>query len=96
MTHSSQSFSTYSPCPSNKKIAIVVGSLATIVSQGEVHLNKSIVLKNVLHVPKVPLSFLSKILSTIKDKIGFIIIVLGIHHLTFLKLCFLYCSKELM
>ena len=30
MTHSTQKFSTYNPCPSNKNIATVVG-------QGEVH-----------------------------------------------------------
>ena len=34
MTHSLQKFSTYSPCPSNKKIVTVDGSLATMASQG--------------------------------------------------------------
>ena len=48
MTHSSQNFSSYSPCPSNKKIA-----------QGEVHLNKSIVLKNVLHVSNLSTNLVS-------------------------------------
>ena len=38
--HSSQKFSTYNPCPSNKKIATTDGSLTTMASQGEVHLNK--------------------------------------------------------
>ena len=59
MTHSSQKFNTYSPCPSNKKIATTDGSLATVASQGEVRLNKSIVLKNVLHVPKLSTNFFS-------------------------------------
>ena len=53
MTHSSQKFSTCSPCRSDKKIAIANGSLTTVAGQGEVHLNKSIVLKKVLHVPKL-------------------------------------------
>ena len=59
MTHSLQKFSTYSPCPSNKKIVTVDGSLATMASQGEVHLNKSIVLKNVLYVPKLSTNLVS-------------------------------------
>ena len=59
MTHSSQKFNTYSPCPSNKKIATNDGSLATVASQGEFRLNKSIVLKNVLHVPKLSTNFFS-------------------------------------
>ena len=59
MTHSSQQFSTYSSCPSNKKIIIVDCSLATVAGQGEVHLNKSIVLKNVLYVPKLSTNLVS-------------------------------------
>ena len=53
MTHSPQKFSIFSPYPNNKKIATVDGFLATMANQGEVRLNKSIVLKNVLHVTKL-------------------------------------------
>ena len=58
-THSLQKFSIYSPCPSNKKIVTVDGSLATVIGQGEVRLNKFIVLKNVLHVPKFSTNLVS-------------------------------------
>ena len=50
---------TYNSCPSNKKIATSDGSLATVVGQGEVHLNKSMVLKNMLHVPKFSTNLVS-------------------------------------
>ena len=59
MTHSLQKFSTYNLCPSNKKITTTDGSLATVADQREVHLNKSIVLKNVLHVPKLSTNLVS-------------------------------------
>ena len=36
MTNSSLKFSTYSPCPSNKKITTVDGSLTIVASQGEI------------------------------------------------------------
>ena len=49
MTLSSEKFSTYIPCPSNKKITIADGSLATVAS---LNVNPSLSLKNVLHVPK--------------------------------------------
>ena len=53
MTHSLKKFSTYIPCPSNKKITIADGSLVTIVGQGVVNVNPSLSLNNVLHVPKL-------------------------------------------
>lgn len=53
MTHSLQKFSTYSPCLSNKKIIIVHGSLMIVVSQREIPLNKTVALKNFLHVRKL-------------------------------------------
>ena len=59
MTHSLQKFSIYSPCPSNKKIVTVDGSLATVIGQGKVRLNKFIVLKNMLHVPKFSTNLVS-------------------------------------
>lgn len=59
VTHSLQKFSTCSPCPSNKKIAIADGSLTTVADQGEIPLNKNVVLKNVLHVPKLSTNLVS-------------------------------------
>ena len=53
MTHSLNKFSTYIPCPSNKKITIVDGSLVSVVGQGVVNVNPSLSLNNVLHVPKL-------------------------------------------
>ena len=53
MTHSSQKFSTYTPCPSNRKMATTDGLLTT---DGY---NPSLVLKNVLHVPKLSTSLVS-------------------------------------
>ena len=148
--HSSQKFSTYNPCPSNKKIATTDGSLTTMASQGEVHLNKYMylsfppILFPFIDLPKnwivtwffIPLivflrnkvqgrwlDMLGKMMDFIilsyhlikiglrtrylyhsflkshpqqKIKFGFIIIVLDICCLVFLKLCFLYFSKELM
>ena len=38
-------FSTYSPCPSNKKISTADGMLITAVGQGEIHINPSLTLK---------------------------------------------------
>ena len=59
MTHSSKFFSTYSPCPSNKKIATADGSLATVAGTGDVQINPSITLKKVLHVPKLSTNLVS-------------------------------------
>ena len=59
MTHSLEKFSTYIPCPSNKKITITDGSLVTIVGQGVVNVNPSLSLNNVLHVPKLSTNLVS-------------------------------------
>ena len=59
MTHSSQFFHTYTPCPSNKKIVVANGSLATVAGLGDVFLTPSLILKNVLHVPKLSASLVS-------------------------------------
>ena len=48
MTSKSQLFNTYTPSPSNK----VNGSLATIVGFGGIYITPTLILKNVLHVPK--------------------------------------------
>ena len=59
MTTKSQLFHTYTPSPSNKKIAVVNGSLATIASFGDIYITPTLILKNVLHVPKLLASFVS-------------------------------------
>lgn len=59
MTHSSLNFSTYIPCPSNQKVAIVDDSLTTVASLGDIHINPSLTLKNVLHVPKLSTNLVS-------------------------------------
>ena len=58
MTYSSHSLITYNPCPSNEKIKIVEGSFTTVVGQGNVTLFPSLLLKNVLHVPKLSINLL--------------------------------------
>ena len=59
MTNSSLKFSTYSPCPSNKKIAAADGSLTIVVGQGEIKIQTFLVLKNVLHVSKLSTNLVS-------------------------------------
>ncbi|KAK2354846.1 putative mitochondrial protein [Trifolium repens] len=52
-------FSTYSPCPSNKKISTADGTLLTVAGQGDVQISPSIILRNVLHIPKLSTSLIS-------------------------------------
>ena len=52
-------FSTYSPCPSNKKISIADGSLITVAGQGNVQISPTTILENVLHIPKLSTSLIS-------------------------------------
>ena len=59
MTPKSQFFHTYTPSPSNKKIAVVNGSLATIVGFGDIYITPTLILKNVLHVPKLSANLVS-------------------------------------
>ncbi|RVX08108.1 hypothetical protein CK203_014665 [Vitis vinifera] len=49
MTSKSQLFHIYTPSPSNKKIAVANGSLATIVGFGDIYITPILILKNVLH-----------------------------------------------
>ncbi|RDX78686.1 hypothetical protein CR513_40998, partial [Mucuna pruriens] len=75
MTPSSKYFSTYSPCPNNKKIATTDGTLVTVVGIGYIQINPSITLKDVLHVPKLStnLVFVQKLtndLSCIDKELG--------------------------
>lgn len=53
MTPSPTQFCTYSPCPSNKKISTVEGTLITTAGQGYVQINLSITLQNGLRIPKL-------------------------------------------
>jgi len=52
-------FSTYSPCPSNKKISTTDGSLITVAGQGNVQISPTIILQNVLCIPKLSASLIS-------------------------------------
>nr|KYP54945.1 Retrovirus-related Pol polyprotein from transposon TNT 1-94 [Cajanus cajan] len=59
MTPLPKHFSTYSPCPSNKKISTADGTLITVAGQGDVQITPTIILKNVLHVPKLSTNLIS-------------------------------------
>lgn len=59
MTHSSQNFSTYHPCPSTRKITTADGSLITGAGLGDIPINRCIALKEVLHVPKMSSNLIS-------------------------------------
>ncbi|PON52943.1 hypothetical protein PanWU01x14_206260 [Parasponia andersonii] len=59
MTQSSHGFVSYSPCPSNKKVATADGTFITVASQGDATTNSILVLKNVLHVPKLSTNLVS-------------------------------------
>lgn len=52
-------FSTYFPCPSNKRIATADGSLTTVARVGDVKISASLTLKNVLHVPRLSTDLVS-------------------------------------
>ena len=59
MTSKSQLFNTYTPSPSNKKIVVVNGSLVTITGFKDIHITLTLILKNVLHVPKLSTNLVS-------------------------------------
>ena len=59
MTNTSNVFFTYSPCPSNRKIATADGSLTTVAGVGNVQISPLVTLKNVLHVPKLSTNLIS-------------------------------------
>jgi hypothetical protein len=59
MTPSSNYFSTYHPSPSNKKISTADGTLVTVAGIGDIQITPSIILKNVLHVPKLSTNLVS-------------------------------------
>mgnify|MGYP000359007612 CR=1 FL=1 len=51
MTFESSLFIAYSPFPSIRKVVTADGSLTTVAVIGDVQINSSLTLKNVLHVP---------------------------------------------
>ena len=59
MTFESSLFITYSPCPSTRKVVTADGSLTTVAGIGDVQINSSLTLKNVLHVPKLSTNLIS-------------------------------------
>ena len=59
MTSKSQLFHTYTPSPSNKKIAVANGSLATVAGFRDIYITPTFILKNVLHVPKLSANLIS-------------------------------------
>nr|KYP51529.1 hypothetical protein KK1_026556 [Cajanus cajan]KYP51539.1 hypothetical protein KK1_026566 [Cajanus cajan] len=59
MTPLPKHFSTYSLCPNNKKISTADGTLITAAGQRDVQITPTIILKNVLHVPKLSTNLIS-------------------------------------
>ena len=59
MTPKFQLFHTYTPSPSNKKIAVANDSLATVAGFGDIYITPTLILKNILHVPKLSTSLVS-------------------------------------
>ena len=49
----------YSPCPSDRKLATTNGSLIIVAGVGDVRISPSLILKNVLHVPKLSTNLVS-------------------------------------
>ena len=58
MTSKSQLLHTYTPSPSNKNIAVANDSLATVAGFGDIYITPTLILKNVLHVPKLSANLL--------------------------------------
>ena len=59
MTYSSTEFISYRPCPSNKKIATADGTFITVAGKGDILLSQDLILRDVLHVPKLSAKLLS-------------------------------------
>lgn len=53
LTPTSQFLHSCNPCLSNRKIMVANGSVATIAGVGDIRVTSTIILKNVLHVPKL-------------------------------------------
>ncbi|KAJ9547058.1 hypothetical protein OSB04_019601 [Centaurea solstitialis] len=72
MTHTSNKFKTYNPCPSNRKIVVADGSTTTVAGIGDVQVTPKLALKNVLHVPKLSTNLVS-VRKLTKDLTGSVI-----------------------
>ena len=59
MTSKSQLFHTYTSNPSNKKIAMANGFLVTVAGFRDIYITPTLILKNVLHVPKLSANLVS-------------------------------------
>lgn len=59
MTCKSEHYSTYKPCLGNKKITAADGTSTTVAGIGHIQVTPSLLLKNVLHVPKLSTNLLS-------------------------------------
>ena len=59
MTQSSNGFVSCSPCPINKKIAIVDGMLVIVAGRGDIVISQNLILKNGLHVSKLSTNLVS-------------------------------------
>ena len=59
ITSKSQLFHTYTPSPSNKKIAVANGSLAIVAGFRDIYITPTLIIKNILHVPKFSANLVS-------------------------------------
>lgn len=59
MTSCANLFSSYEPSPFNFKVRIADGSLSTVAGSGTIKVNSMIILKSVLHVPKLSCNLIS-------------------------------------
>ena len=59
ITPKSQLFHTFTPSPSNKKIVVANGSLDIVAGFGDIYITPTLILKTVLHVPKLSASLVS-------------------------------------
>ncbi|XP_071919974.1 uncharacterized protein [Coffea arabica] len=73
MTHISNKFKTYSPCPSNRKIVVADDTTTIVTGIGDVQVTPKLVLKNVLHVPQSSTNLISvkKLAKDLADSIIF-------------------------
>lgn len=72
MTHISNKFKTYNPCPSNRKIVVADGTTTTVAGIGDVQVTPNLILKNVLHVPRLSTNLVS-VKKLAKDLAGSVI-----------------------
>ena len=58
-TGATDHMTSYTPSPSNKKIAMANDSLATVAGLGDIYITPTLILKNVLHVSKLSANLVS-------------------------------------